>query len=296
MCNQLYKFQYIICGGDNREVELFHIWNQKGVPVNVAGLDESDTIPRDKIATQKQWENADILILPVWGINEEGNVVSKLASSPMEIANYLNCRERKLLVLTGPIAPNLLKNVSENIRVIKTSDDQELAWINSILTAEGAILQALKVSTIAINKSFCLVLGLGRCGTSLALRLKGLGAKVIVVVRREESIALASSYNLDAISFDHLNSYLCKVEFIFNTVPAKVLNENYLVSINKNVEIIDLASSPGGVDLKASKLLQLKVHTLPGLPGKVAPQTAALNLDRVYKRIIMENLNYIEGE
>ena len=55
---------------------------------------------------------------------------------------------------------------------------------------------------------------------------------------------------------------------------------------NKDVIIIELASNPGGVDFEKANELDLNVIKALGLPGKVAPYTAAKYIKKVIKKII----------
>jgi dipicolinate synthase subunit A len=49
-----------------------------------------------------------------------------------------------------------------------------------------------------------------------------------------------------------------------------------------------LASKPGGVDLEAAKELEIKAISALGLPGKVAPVTAAMVIKDTIYNIIEE--------
>ena len=59
----------------------------------------------------------------------------------------------------------------------------EIAILNSVPTAEGAIQVAMENTEITIHNSRCLVMGFGRCGTTLARSLLALGARVTVCSR-----------------------------------------------------------------------------------------------------------------
>ena len=78
-----------------------------------------------------------------------------------------------------------------------------------------------------------------------------------------------------------------KFDIIFNTVPRTVLGEEELKIIGKGTLIIDLASKPGGVDIKAADKMGMSVIWALSLPGKVAPVTSG--------RIIADTiLGYLE--
>ena len=68
-----------------------------------------------------------------------------------------------------------------------------------------------------------------------------------------------------------------------------LLGVEELSALREGAWVLDLASEPGGVDEKAAQALGVEVVWARGLPGKVAPHTAAEYLkDTVYH--IMEEL------
>jgi dipicolinate synthase subunit A len=77
-------------------------------------------------------------------------------------------------------------------------------------------------------------------------------------------------------------------DIIFNTVPTWLFLEDFLLKINKNTLIVDLASSPGGVDVSAAKKLSSRVLWASSLPGKYAPESAGELIASCIKNIISE--------
>ena len=78
------------------------------------------------------------------------------------------------------------------------------------------------------------------------------------------------------------------MDVIFNTIPSMVLDGERILNINQDTLIVDIASVPGGVDLEKAKDLNIKVIWALGLPGKVAPKTAAMILKNTITNIIEE--------
>ena len=60
-----------------------------------------------------------------------------------------------------------------------------------------------------------------------------------------------------------------------NTIPSLILKEKEINCLKKDCLLIDLASSPGGIDIKAAKENKIKTIWALALPGKVAPLTSA---------------------
>ena len=99
------------------------------------------------------------------------------------------------------------------------------------------------------------------------------GKKVKVYARRDKKrteircdwLSEIDSFTRD---FDNLN-------IVFNTVPSLLIDENLIKKANKNCLIIDLASSPGGVDFKAAEREGITAISALSLPAKTAPKAAA---------------------
>ena len=154
---------------------------------------------------------------------------------------------------------------------------------NALPTAEGALQLAMEATDRTIHGSRCLVTGFGRIGRLLAERLQALGAHVTVSVRRYSDIAWASAWGYACLQTGRLAGTLGGFDLIFNTVPALVFDAERLRELREDCVILDLASAPGGVDLDAAKDLGRNVRAAPGLPGKVAPRTAAAAIrDSIY--------------
>lgn len=65
--------------------------------------------------------------------------------------------------------------------MVETLDMDEMAILNSVPTAEGAIMMAMQELPITIHGSTAVVVGLGRTGFTLARALLALGARVIAI-------------------------------------------------------------------------------------------------------------------
>lgn len=171
------------------------------------------------------------------------------------------------------------------VRVFDLMQDEALAAYNSIATAEGAICEAIRRSPINMRRSRCAVLGYGRCGNTITQCLKGMSADVSVFSARDRERILASIAADCSGTFERFKSCAGEFDFIFNTIPAPVVTEEFLVQMKKTVTIIDIASAPGGVDFAAAKKLGRNASLCPGLPGKYAPLSSADAIKETIERI-----------
>ena len=105
--------------------------------------------------------------------------------------------------------------------------------------------------------------------------LKSFFCKVLVSekdkTRASDAFVLADGIVSEAELADAVGN----VDFIFNTVPERILSEERLRHVGKNTWILDIASAPGGVDYRAAEALSVNAVLLPGLPGRYAPVSSA---------------------
>ena len=165
---------------------------------------------------------------------------------------------------------------------------EELARLNAIPTAEGCIGLILQNRRRTLWDSTVLVLGYGRCGQALAVRLAALGARGTVAARSPGQRALAMSQGLNAVPMEAADGLLETTDVAVNTVPAPVLGAARLKRMPKDALVIDLASLPGGTDFEAAKELGVRaIHAL-SLPARCAPVTAGQFVVRAVLAMLRE--------
>ena len=133
-----------------------------------------------------------------------------------------------------------------------------------------------------------LVTGWGRVAKILALRLYALGALVTVAARKDGDRAMARALGLDSCGFDGIYEQAEEFDFVANTVPARVLEDDLLALLRPDAVLLELASPPGGFDAEQARSLGLPVLAAPGLPGVYAPYTAAELMRETIYTVISE--------
>lgn len=162
---------------------------------------------------------------------------------------------------------------------------EELAVGNAIPTAEGAVGIAIREYPGTINGAKCLITGFGRIGKNLAIILRGMGAEVFCAARKKADLMQMRAFGVQPLTYREISR---RFDLIFNTVPAKVLTSPVLMQQTRGTLIIELASAPGGTDLKRAEELHLHVIDAPSLPGRVAPKTAAEYIKEAVYNILEE--------
>lgn len=177
------------------------------------------------------------------------------------------------IVLGGNIPESFVRQcTSKGALVYDYLKSPAIAIHNAVATAEGAICEAICRSPWNLHNHTSLVLGYGRCGAVLADRLKGLGSHVTVSARDPEKAAKAETMGCKLLT---RQSSLSAYYFIFNTVPAPVLNATVLDQLHPDVTIIDIASAPGGCDFSYCEKQSIRAYLCSGLPAKYAPKSSA---------------------
>lgn len=281
-----------VLGGDARELALLEELSGLGARLNVAGLPVKSGL-RNVFTYSDPGEclnGVDAVILPVSGVNERGFLYCALAEQPLPFTRELAAKfPANIPVFVGVAGPLLTRMALEaGLRLIELMKRDEVAILNSIPTAEGAIQMAMEILPVTIHGCSAFVLGFGRTGATLARLLGVMGAKTSVLARRPEYLARITELNLRPLLFKDMAAYLEEADVIFNTVPALVLTGELLERLSLETVVIDLASAPGGVDFQKAESMGIKAVLAPGLPGKAAPRTAGKILAQVITRLLLE--------
>ena len=100
-------------------------------------------------------------------------------------------------------------------------------------------------------------------------------AHVRVAARREASRALAGVMGCETAAMDALYIAVKGMSAVFNTVPARVIDERTLLNMDAGAIIVETASAPYGVDFESARALGVRVLKEGGIPGRYCPRTAA---------------------
>lgn len=258
--------QLLLIGGDARMKHLAALSRAHGHEVQLVGHGE--------IALHEAMPSMQV-VLPFPAAVVDGFIPSPLVqeSFPVECIFPLIIPGATLFATKpGPILLAYIQK--QGCTRIDFQDSEAFLTRNAVPSAEGAIHALMSKSPACIGGSQCLLIGYGRIGRALALRLRSLGARVTVAARSAAALANAENDGCAAISMAMLarhNAY----RYVFNTVPSPVIGHEALVAMPKNALVIDLASFPYGIDLDAASALGVEAWREPSLPGRHFPETAA---------------------
>lgn len=283
----------VVAGGDRRDEILMTALAQTGAQVVAVGysrVPEGLDIRIERSLTVAV-ATADAVIAPMSSTDTAGKI--KAVPDPtveLVLDRPLFSKMRRDTPLLIGIAQPIIRSLSQEfgIRVIELAEVDEIATLNSIPTAEGALQRAMEELPVTIHGTRTAVLGFGRCGITLARMLQALGAQTYVVARNAAQLARAYEMGTHAVPWVELASLLPTCGLIFNTVPARVLDRTLLEKLDPETVIIDIASAPGGTDFAAAQALGIKAFLELGLPGRVAPKTAGQILAQCVPPLLYE--------
>lgn len=281
-----------VMGGDAREVTLVEYLANAGAIVKTLGIPIEGNNIINYFDPAGCLHGVNALILPVPGVRENMQLYSTYMEQELVITGeLLSLLPSQTPILVG-VAKKPLVDLTNKIglQLIEIMKLDEVAILNSIPSAEGALQMAMERLPITIHGSKAMVLGFGRTGQTLGQLLSAMNAHTTVVARNPMQLSRAVAIGLKTIHFEELVDYIKDVDVLFNTVPAPVINEDILLKLPTATLIIDLASAPGGTDFAKAKELGIEAVLAPGLPGKVAPKTAGMILAQVVPRILLQKI------
>lgn len=283
----------VVIGGDARQLEVIRILASQDASLSIVGFDKTDEDLGGATKcslTDELLRSADALILPSVSSDEHGQVMAVFSEQPVYIhLEQLMQLPSHCVVYAGVAHPKMRLDCSKlGIPLVELFERDDVAILNSIPTAEGAVMMAMEHTKITIHGSSCVVLGMGRTGLTLARTLQGLGAKVKVGVRREEHFARAYEHGFEPFYLTDLADNVSNIDLLFNTIPTMIITAQIVASMSLRTVIIDLASKPGGTDFRFAQKRGVKALLAPGLPGIVAPVTAGRVIAQVLSRLLQE--------
>ena len=194
-----------VIGGDPRQAVLAKLLAEDGHVVHTYALERGEGVTCED--TLDGIGRADCVILPLPAAGEGGLLNAPLSGGDHPLTEVLDRMRPRQLVCAGMVREGLAAMAAERRLVLRDYyAREELAILNAVATAEGAIQIAMEELPVTIHDARVLIVGFGRLGQALAPRLRGLGARVWAAARRCEQRSLAESMGLGAEGLERLNA------------------------------------------------------------------------------------------
>ena len=271
-----------ILGGDNRQLSLVQHLAKEGIQPRAYGLPQKELPPN--IEYFEDWTEAikgvRAILLPLPASSDSKHLYLPLFDVPEGplLKDLFERVGEGAMITGGKFSPTVKACAKEyGVRLFDYFECEELQTKNALPTAEGAIFILMREVPRTVSGLSVAVTGFGRVAKALIHLLLAMGASVTVVARKEADIKAAEALGCKTVHLtgkEALKELSTGQSAIFNTVPHWLFSEEILSEMSTDTLIIDLASSPGGVDVNAASLHGIRVIWALSLPGKYAPVTA----------------------
>ncbi len=286
----------VIIGGDARYVEVIEQLSRSVQNIFLVGFERKNVSQANVIQTSLahiNFSEIDAILLPVSGTNKDGKVeLAPYAEEELIVSEeHIAQTPAHCTIYTG-ISNSYLDEITRKHErtLIRLFACDDLAIMNSIPTAEGALQLAMEHTDRTIHGARVCVLGFGRVGMTVARLFANVGAHVSVGARKSAHFARMIEMGLRPVQIAHIKREAAEIDMWINTIPQRIITEDILSSFDPSSLIIDLASNPGGVDFASAQKKGIQtIHAL-GLPGKVAPKSAGTFIAHTLIPLLKEHL------
>ena len=283
------KGKIAVIGGDLRQVFCAKKLSELGYETAVFGFENYEgDFDGVFVCTniEEALKDCVCLVLPLPVTRDGVTLFMPFSDISLSLVSLLLLTDEKCVIMAGKFGDGFKTLCDHTERKLYDYYDRESFQIaNAYLTAESAVSLAMNECKFSLKGKNVLVSGYGRIGKTTCSILKALGANVYASARKEGDLEWIRAYGYTPVNTGKLKDVVDCCRIIFNTIPVKVFDEKILCNVPKNCLIIDLASSPGGVDFEWAKKNGIKVIWALGLPGK--------NLYESAGRVVAETVNSI---
>ncbi|WP_066320678.1 dipicolinic acid synthetase subunit A [Bacillus sp. FJAT-29814] len=286
--------QIAVIGGDARQLEIIRKLTELDARLSLIGFEQLDHAftgaVKEKL-DEVDFSNIDAMILPVAGTNLEGQVETIFSNEKVVLTEDILSKTPEHCTIYSGITNSYLDGIVKQSKkkLVQLFARDDVAIYNSIPTVEGTIMMAIQHTDFTIHGSNVTVLGLGRCGMSIARAFHALGAKVKVGARKSEHLARITEMGLKPFHLDNTEKEVTDTDILINTIPLLIVTPAVIAKLPPHTLVIDIASKPGGTDFRYAEKRGIKALLAPSLPGIVAPKTAGQILADVLTQLLRES-------
>ena len=297
------KNKIAVLGGDLRQYTAAVTLCQKGWSVDLWGFNEKEEKENGLYFCESYKDALDgavgvVLPLPATTDGVFINCPFNATQEKPRLSDIYPYIKDNCIIIGGKIPTEFVKTTEAKGFTVKDYfESEEFQIQNAYITAEAA----LSIAMNSLEKNICgariAVTGYGRISKHLIRLLRNLGADVTVAARKSSDLAWGYSCGCSTLKIGdstELKNNIYKLahgfDIIYNTVPHWLFDRSFLEIADKNTFIIDLASVPGGVDIKAAKELGSNILWAASLPGKYAPVSAGTLIASCVNDILREEV------
>lgn len=229
---------------------------------------------------------ADAVVLPLPMTRDRITLSAPSTGETLPLDSILDAMSAGTVLFAGKMPPLFIDCAKEcGIRAVDYYEDEAFQIAGAVQTAEGAVAACVNALPGTVSGMNCAVIGYGRVGRTLAVRLCALGAHVTAAARNPRDRAWAEADGCGAVPLAEWCADPGAPDAVFSTVPVPVLGADALGLLPQSAVLFELAD---GIDRETAETLGVRVIPLPGLPGKVAPKSAGESIAASVVRTLAE--------
>jgi dipicolinate synthase subunit A len=179
--------RFTVLGGDLRSIKLANLIAAEGNKVDIYGFKNAgfELGMEESPSLESAIKESDIVIGPLPCSNDNESINAPFHQEKIDIKDVFKIMNKNQLFIAGRISEKILHAASVyNVYSVDLLEREDMAVLNAIPTAEGAIQIAMEEMPITLHNCNAMVLGFGRIGKILAKMLFGLGCNVYVEARK----------------------------------------------------------------------------------------------------------------
>ena len=281
MDNNFENMKIAVLGGDKRQIVVAEELLRLGCDVRLYAVSDQAAFPDGAElfrSIDKAIEGARVIILPLPVTRDNIHLTAQNVKIALSDIVRL-AKKNDSLLLGGMIPTETVKMCATlGVEVCDYYKSESLQKKNALPSAEGALMIAMEHTDVTVKGMRALITGYGRIGSLLADMLDKLGAEITVAARRDETLCEISMRGINAVRIESNGRALSEAanncQVIFNTVPSVIFNEKILKQIKSKPLYIEIASSPGGIDIHSARDVGIDTVFAPSLPGRYSPVSA----------------------
>lgn len=265
-----------VIGGDERDPEIARLAAETGAEVWAFGLPWPEGgVPGVRLAPSARAaaEGADYALFPIpMGVGSHV-YAPHAAEAIVADTSLLSTMAPGAHVFVGRATPELRDAVGRaGVHLHEYDPDRELMLLRAPAIVEGAIQLAIENTDVTIHDANVVVVGYGTIGSLLSRRLRDLGARLRVAARNPIQRAAAYADGAEPHTLEELPELAPRLQMIFSTVPARVVDAEVLRRLPPGALVLDIAPPPDHADLELARELGHRAVWARGL-GRRAPIT-----------------------
>ena len=299
MSAELAGWTVAVIGGDRRMLEIMRQARAAGARVqhyrSAPGAEEAAANePSPSLA--EAVKGARLIVCPVPGLGTDDSLYAPSAQEKLFMTTeVLRGAVPGAMMFMGRVSPRIAAWAEGSpVTPIGFGDDDPLAVLHAVPTAEGAVKVAIEHTDETILGLSTLCIGLGRVGMSVVQAFRGLGANVTLAARNPSQLARAWAMGTTPVHLRELPAAIGRFPLIVSSSSGLVLTRELLERTMRDAVIIDLCSPPGSVDFPAAKALGRTVIWARGQAG-TAPKRTGYNEWQVIMRMVRERVPELAG-